>query len=92
MTTVFLRRSATNTSGSIHGELRPGPAPVFRHDTSRAPQLEEIQSRLFDAGSAIATPSTSSSESKMARTRFDADAGPRRALSPFSASVGLAAC
>lgn len=50
--------------------LRPAAVP---------PQLEEIQSRLFDAGSAIATPSTSSSERKVAQTRFDADAATRRA-------------
>ena len=40
-------------------------------------QLEEIQSRLFDVGSAIATPSTSTSEFKVARTRFDTG-GPAR--------------
>ena len=33
--------------------------------------LEEIQSRLFDIGAAIATPSSSASERKVALTRFD---------------------
>lgn len=37
-------------------------------------QLHAIQSRLLDAGSAIATPPSSSKASKVARTAFDPDA------------------
>lgn len=35
-------------------------------------QLEQIQSRLLDVGSAVATPMDSSSESKLKRVQFDA--------------------
>lgn len=37
------------------------------------PQLDLVQSRLLDVGSAIATPRTSSSEARVARTAFDED-------------------
>lgn len=37
-------------------------------------QIEEIQSRLLDVGSAIATPLNSGSASKVARVKFDAKA------------------
>lgn len=39
-------------------------------------QLELIQSRLLDVGSAVATPLDQSSESKLARARFDGAATP----------------
>jgi len=37
-------------------------------------QLEEVQSRLLDVGSAVATPALTSSSGKLERTRFDAEA------------------
>lgn len=37
-------------------------------------QLEQIQSRLLDVGSAVATPIDSSSESKLKRVQFDSQA------------------
>lgn len=39
-----------------------------------APYLAELQSRLLDVGSAVATPPGSASEAKAARTRFPGDA------------------
>jgi hypothetical protein len=37
-------------------------------------QLEEIQSRLLDVGSAVATPADSSSQAKLARVAFPSSA------------------
>lgn len=37
-------------------------------------QLEIVQSRLLDVGSAVATPMTSASDRKLAKVKFDEDA------------------
>lgn len=37
------------------------------------PQLEEIQSRLIDVGSAIATPASASQAGKVTRTRYSSE-------------------
>lgn len=51
-----------------------GVAREFCDDRHKAllEQLEVVQSRLLDVGSAVATPADKSSESKLQRVRFDA--------------------
>ncbi len=45
--------------------------------TAARAQLEEIQSRLLDVGSAVATPAESSSQNRRERVTFDAGATAR---------------
>lgn len=48
-----------------------GVAAAFLSNEKLLQQIEDIQSRLLDVGSAVATPLQSSSEAKLQRTRFD---------------------
>jgi cob(I)alamin adenosyltransferase len=48
-----------------------GPRTLNPEPLNARTQLEVVQSRLLDAGSAVATPSTTSSEAKLQRTRFE---------------------
>lgn len=45
-------------------------------DTERSGQLQTVQSRLMDVGSAVATPLENSSDSKLKRASFDSTAAP----------------
>lgn len=68
---VFAALGDVDELNSAVGLAREYAAPL---DPELASQLETIQSRLLDVGSAVATPIASSSDAKLQRTAFDGGA------------------
>ena len=66
---VFEALGSTDELNAAIGVAREQAAADGTHHL--VPQLEEIMSRLFDVGAAVATPLETASDRKVARTRFD---------------------